>query len=196
LDVALPYELDPRKLSKLSLQPARVKAHTLELAPEGWFSVQDYLKYRFESIDPRFVGEGRVLEAAEELAPREQALSMRLLRYHRQGLLARRRYGHRFLYRLTEKGKRRGLFLGKHRESIHEHLPYAKLSRPTGPKLEIPEVCVGRQVKLPGETPVSSPAPDTPPRCGKCGASLPSRHLMVCPHCHKLAYQPRPVRSS
>jgi hypothetical protein len=63
LDVALPYELDP---TKLSFQSARVKAHTLELAPEGWFS-QDYLKYRFESIDARFVGEGRVLEAAEEV---------------------------------------------------------------------------------------------------------------------------------
>jgi len=66
LDVALPYELDPTKLSKLSFQSARVKAHTLELAPEGWFS-QDYLKHRFESIDARFVGEGRVLEAAEEV---------------------------------------------------------------------------------------------------------------------------------
>ena len=131
MDVTLPYELDPRKLSKLSFQAARVKAHTLELAPEGWFSVQDYLEYRFESIDARFVGEGRVLEAAEERAPRGQALSMRLLRYHRQGLLARRRDGHRFLYTLTEKGKRRGLLLGKHSESIYEHLPYGRPSRPT-----------------------------------------------------------------
>ena len=188
MDVTLPYELDPRKLSKLSFQPARVKAHTLELAPEGWFSVQDYLKYRFESIDARFVGEGRVLETAEERAPRGQALSMRLLRYYRQGLLVRRRDGHRFLYRLTEKGKRRGLLLGKHRESIYDHLPYGRPSRPTGPQQVIPlAVWDGHQMKLQEETPTSSPAPDTPPKCSKCGASLPSRNIIVCPHCHKFA---------
>jgi hypothetical protein len=183
----LPYEFDPRKLSKLSFQPARVKAHTLELAPEGWFSVQDYLKYRFESIDARFVGEGRVLETAEERAPRGQALSMRLLRYYRQGLLVRRRNGHRFLYMLTEKGKRRGLLLGKHRESIYEHLPYGRPSRPTGPKQVIPLAVFDPHVKLLEETPTSSPASDTPPKCSKCGASLPSRNIIVCPHCHKFA---------
>ena len=167
-----------------------MKAHTLELAPEGWFSVQDYLKYRFESIDARFVGRGRVLEAAEELAPTEQVLSMRLLRYCRQGLLVRRRDGHRLLYRLTEKGKRRGLLLRKHRESIYEHLRYATRSRPTGPKQVIPvAVFDGDHVKLKllEETPTSSPAPDTPPKCRKCGASLPSRYIMVCPNCHNFA---------
>jgi hypothetical protein len=185
LDVRLPYELDPRKLSKLSFQPALVKAHTLELAPEGWFSVQDYLKYPFESIDARFVGEGRVLEAAEELAPTEQALSMRLLRYWRQGLLVRRRGGHRFLYMLTLKGKRRGLLLGEHRESIYEHLPYGRPSRPTGPQQVTPLPVFDPHVKLPGETPTTSPAPDTPPKCRKCGASLSSQRILLCPNCHQ-----------
>jgi len=139
-----------------------------------------------ESIDARLVGEGRVLETAEERAPREQALSMRLLRYYRQGLLVRRRDGHRFLYRLTEKGKRRGLLLGKHRESIYEHLPYGRPSRPTGPQQVTPlAVFDGDHMKLPGETPTTSPAPDAPPKCRKCGASLPSQRILLCPNCHQ-----------
>jgi hypothetical protein len=179
--------LDPRKLSKLSFQAAAVKADTLELAPRGWFSVQDYLEYRFESIDPGFAGEGRVLDAAEELVPTEHALSMRLLRYHRQGLLERKRKGHKFLYRLTEKGKWRGLMLKKHRESIYEHLPYGRPRRRVRPKQVILAVFDGHQVKLLGEARTSSSALDGFSRCRKCGAGLPSRNIMVCPYCHQIS---------
>lgn len=125
----------PEELSKVSLRVPAVKSHTLEFAPEGWFSVRDYLNYRWEKLDVRFVGEGKLLETIEEVAPSEKALSMRLLRYHRQGLMEKTREGHRFLYRVTEKGRRRGLFLEKRKESIYERLPYG---RPRGKRTETP----------------------------------------------------------
>lgn len=45
----------------------------------------------------------------------------RLFRYFRQRLLERRE-GHQFLYRLTEKGRYRGMLVQKRYESIHEYL--------------------------------------------------------------------------
>jgi hypothetical protein len=107
--------------NNLSFKPPSVKVHTLLFAPEGWFSVKDYLKRLAEDIDPEFSGEGRILELVEGHLPSEKALSIRLLRYFKQGLLERKRVGHRFLYRITEKGLYRGLFLKKHYESIYEY---------------------------------------------------------------------------
>jgi hypothetical protein len=165
-----------------------VKANTLALAPEGWFSVQGYLSYRWEKIDPRFAGEGKVLETAEGVPPTEKSLSMRLLRYYKQRLLERKRIGHRFLYRLTPKGKWRGLLLEKPQESVYEHLPYARLARrPVG--RAIPDAAYDhdqRRVNLLDAKPPLPRQLSEPPKCGKCGADLPHPQALICPRCHKV----------
>jgi hypothetical protein len=191
LDVVLPYPPKPSELTNYSFRPPAVKASTLQLAPEGWFSVQDYLSYRFEKIDPRFAGEGKVLETAEGVPPTEKSLSMRLLRYYKQGLLERKRDAHRFLYRLTPKGKRRGLLLEKRQESVYEHLPYARLARrpigraiPDGAYDHVP-LKVPLQAELDAK-PSSSHQPTEPPKCQKCGAGLSNRKTLICPRCHNI----------
>jgi hypothetical protein len=89
-----------------------VKRHTLALAPLGWFSIQEYLSMKTGDNNPLFSEVGRLLESMEDNRPSEKTLSMRFLRYYRQGLLERKRIGHKFLYRLTEKGVDKGLEYG------------------------------------------------------------------------------------
>jgi len=184
----LPYPLKPSELTKYSFRPPAVKASTLKLAPEGWFSVQDYLTYRWEKTDPTFAGEGKVLETVEGMPPTEKSLSMRLLRYYKQGLLERKRDGHRFLYRLTPKGKWRGLLLEKRQESVYEHLPYAKLARRRVGRA-IPDAAYDhdqRRVNLLDGKPPLPRQLSEPPKCGKCGAALPHPQALICPRCHKV----------
>jgi DNA-binding transcriptional regulator PaaX len=96
-----------------------VKRHTLFLAPLEWFSVQDYLSMEIEEKDPLFLTVGGLIESIEENRPSEKTLSMRFLRYYRQGLLERKRAGHKFLYKLTEKGIDKGLeYKGERMEYI------------------------------------------------------------------------------
>ena len=184
----MPYPPKPSELTRYSFRPPAVKANTLALAPEGWFSVQGYLGYRWENIDPRSVGEGKVLETVEEMPPTEKSLSMRLLRYYKQGLLERKRIRHRFLYRLTPKGKWRGLLLEKPQESVYEHLQYARLARrPVG--RAIPDAAHDhdqRRVNLLDSKPPLLRQLSEPPKCGKCGADLPHPQALICPRCHKV----------
>lgn len=86
-----------------------VKRHTLALAPLEWFSVQEYLSTETGEEDPFFSTVGGLIESIEDNRPSEKTLSMRFLRYYRQGLLERKRFGHKFLYRFTEKGIDKGL---------------------------------------------------------------------------------------
>lgn len=188
------YPPKPSELTEYSFRPPAVKASTLTLAPEGWFSVQDYLTYRWEKIDPRFVGEGKVLETVEGFPPREKSLSMRLLRYYKQGLLERKRSGHKFLYRLTPKGKWRGLLLEKRQESVYEHLPYARLARRHIGRV-IPDAVYDydqKRLRLLDAKPSSYHQLSEPPKCHKCGADLPNRKTLVCPCCHNILW-PRPT---
>jgi hypothetical protein len=97
-----------------------VKRHTLVLAPLGWFNIQEYLSRKTGYDDPLFSEVGRLLESIEDNRPSEKTLSMRFLRYYRQGLLERKRVGHKFLYRLTEKGIYKGL---EHGEEQIEYIP-------------------------------------------------------------------------
>lgn len=187
----MPYPPKPSELTRYSFRPPAVKANTLALAPEGWFSVQGYLSYRWEKIDPRSVGEGKVLETVEEMPSTEKSLSMTLLRYYKQGLLERKRIGHRFLYRLTPKGKWRGLLLEKPQESVYEHLQYARLARrPVG--RAIPDAAYDHvPLQVPPQAPLdakpsSSHQPSEPPKCRKCGADLPHPQALICPRCHKV----------
>jgi len=180
-----------------SLRPPAVKADTLLFAPEGWFSVRGYLSYTAGEAVPILVGQGRTLEFLEGKLPSEKALSMRLFRYFRQGLLERRREGHQFLYRLTEKGKDRGMFLQKHYESIYEYLPRPSARRREKPTSPTPE---GDRVRIRRGIPTFEPVPlerranevlasreGRILRCGHCGQPLPGPNLLVCPNCHRLA---------
>ena len=99
------------KIHRTDFKP--VKRHTLVLAPLEWFSIQQYLSRKTGYNDPLFSKVGRLLESIEDNRPSEKTLSMRFLRYYRQGLLERKRVGHKFLYRLTEKGIWRGLAYGE-----------------------------------------------------------------------------------
>lgn len=171
--------------NELSFKHPPVKASTLLFAPEGWFSIKDYLKRLAEDIDPEFSGEGRILELAEGHLPSEKALSMRLLRYFRQGLLERKRVGHRFLYRITKKGLYRGLFLEKHYESIYEYISHHR--RRTTSKSAFPLTSKA----FPIFKPITSPKKLDEiflkkPFCHHCGQTLPSADTIVCPKCHKL----------
>ena len=183
--------------SELSLRPPAVKADTLLFAPKGWFSVRGYLSYMAGEAVPTLVGQGRMLEFLEGKLPGEKALSMRLFRYFKQGLFERRREGHQFLYRLTEKGRDRGMFLQKHYESIYEYLPSPparRRERPGSPTLE------GDRVRIPRGIPTFEPVPlerradevlaareGRMLRCGHCNQPLPGPNVPVCPHCHRLA---------
>jgi len=142
-----------------------------------------------EKINPGFVGEGKVLETVEGTLPREKSLSMRLLRYYKQGLLERKRSGHKFLYRLTLKGKRRGLLLRKRQESVYEHLPYARLAKRRVGQAILDAVYDYDQKRwrLVDEKPHSSHQLSEPPKCRKCGAGLPDRMILICPRCHRVA---------
>jgi hypothetical protein len=53
-------------------------------------------------IDPRFVSEGEVFETVEGRSPSGKAVSMRLARECRQGLVERKRQGHKFLCKVTQ----------------------------------------------------------------------------------------------
>jgi hypothetical protein len=85
-----------------------VKRHTLALAPLEWFSIHEYLSSKTGHEDSLFSTVGNLIESIEYGRPSEKTLSMRFLRYYRQGLLERKRVGHKFLYRLTEKGIDKG----------------------------------------------------------------------------------------
>jgi hypothetical protein len=169
----------------LSFKPPSVKAHTLLFAPEGWFSVEDYLKRLAEDVDPEFSGEGGILELVEGHLPSEKALSMRLLRYFKQGLLERKRVGHRFLYRITEKGLYRGLFLEKHYESIYEYNSHHR--RGTAREKTSPLTSKASPIFKPATSPKTlEEILLEKPLCHHCGETLPSADTIVCPKCHKL----------
>jgi DNA-binding transcriptional regulator PaaX len=55
----------------------------------------------------------RKLLSGAKIEPSDKAVEMALLRYSRQGLLARTRHAGRFHYRLTEKGLARRIWLLK-----------------------------------------------------------------------------------
>ncbi len=74
------------------------------LAPDSWFSVEGYLSHRTGELDHRLFDVKHVLMFREGKVPGRKTIAMRFVRYYRQGLLERRRVGHKFLYRLTEKG--------------------------------------------------------------------------------------------
>ena len=96
--------------SKLRLGPV-VKAYTMALAPDGWFSVEDYLSHETGELDPMLFDVRHVLMIRESKKAGEKAVVMRLLRYYRHGLLERKSMGHKFLYKLTEKGISRAVSL-------------------------------------------------------------------------------------
>jgi len=182
---------------ELSLRPPAVKADTLLFAPEGWFSVRGYLSYMAEEAVPTLMGQGRMLEFLEGKLPSEKALSMRLFRYFRQGLLERRREGHRFLYRLTEKGRDRGMFLQRRYESIYEYLPRPPVRRrqkPASPRAERDRARIPRGIPTFEPVPLERRADEVLAareggilRCLRCGQPLPGPNVPVCPHCHRLA---------
>ncbi|OGD54299.1 hypothetical protein A3K80_08125 [Candidatus Bathyarchaeota archaeon RBG_13_38_9] len=103
---------------RLDFKP--VKRHTLALAPLEWFSIQEYLSTKTGNEDPFYSTVGGLVESIEDSLPSEKTLSMRFLRYYRQGLLERKRVGHKFLYRLTEKGINKGL---EYRGERVEYIP-------------------------------------------------------------------------
>ncbi len=156
-----------------SLRPPAVKASMLAFAPEGWFSVRDYLRHEAGDVVPRLAGAGKVLELVEGKLPDEKTLSMRLHRYSKQSLLERRRVGHGYLYRVTDKGRMRGVMLKKHRESIFEQLLSRRQARIEG------ILRLDRQ-KASNQKPVRFYV------CDKCGGRLSDSKVMVCPHCHKM----------
>ena len=87
-----PVPLDDVDLS------GRIKMETLEevFLEEliyGWCTAKDLFKY--------------TVLGAEPYQSKWRCISIRLLRYHRSGLLTRRRKGRRFEYRLSEKGEDR-----------------------------------------------------------------------------------------
>jgi len=182
---------------ELSLRTPAVKADTLLFAPEGWFSVRGYLSYMAEETVPTLMGQGRMLEFLEGKLPSEKALSMRLFRYSRQGLLERRREGHRFLYRLTEKGGDRGMFLQRPYEPTYEYLPHPPARRrekPTSPRAEGDRLPIPRGIPTFEPVPLERPADEVLAaregriwRCRHCDQPLPGPNLLVCPHCHRLA---------
>ena len=186
--------------SEVSFKRPAVKAHTLAFAPEGWFSVKDYLSYMAENVDITLVGEGAILEVAEGRLPNKKTLSMRLLRYYRQRLLVRKRKGHKYLYRVTEKGRLRGIFLTKHYESIYEDLSLPRTKTPGLLKSNLKADEVHTATSLPtfkalpmgknrGKTVKEILALDSRQQllCRKCKNPLPRPKMLVCPHCHRLA---------
>jgi len=187
---------------RLSSRPPAVKAHTLSFAPEGWFSVKDYLCHTVGELVPGVVAwrTWPLLELAERRLPTEKTLSMRLLRYWRQGLLERKREGHRFLYKATRKGKLRGVFLKKHYRSIYEYLPHASFKHvlakaSKGARLPTPSIMRAAspkdtkilEISQIGERLQAPPvAMWWEPKCRHCGQPLASRNVVVCPHCHNI----------
>src|SRR4030042_1742458 len=103
---------------RLDFKP--VKRHTLALAPLEWFSIQEYLSTKTGDEDPFYSTVGGLVESIEDSLLSEKTVSMRFLRYYRQGLLERKRVGHKFLYRLTEKGINKGL---EYRGERVEYIP-------------------------------------------------------------------------
>jgi len=180
-----------------SLRLPAVKADTLLFAPEGWFSVRGYLSYTAVEAVPTLVGQGRTLEFLEGRLPSEKALSMRLFRYFRQGLLERRREGHQFLYRLTEKGRDRGMFLRRHYESIYEYLPRPlarRRGKPTSSRAEEHRARIPRDIPTFEPVPLERRADEVLAaregrilRCWHCDQPLPGPNVPVCPHCHRTA---------
>ncbi len=183
---------------RLSLKYRAVKASTLTFAPRGWFSVRDYLSRNAEDVDIKFVGEGRVLEIVEDKLPSEKTLAMRLLRYHRQRLLDRRREGHKFLYKVTEKGRRRGLFLKRHYTSIYEIVPHLHAKKPrrrtstlktdfinvreTLPILRTPPTGEDRRKTI---TDVLERIGGGTLLCPYCTQPISGRGEQICPHCRR-----------
>ncbi|MEM2914921.1 MAG: hypothetical protein QXH91_05945 [Candidatus Bathyarchaeia archaeon] len=172
---------------ELSFKYPPVKAHTLLFAPEDWFSVRDYLKRLAEDIDPKLFGEGKILELAEGHLPSEKTLSMRLFRYFRQGLLERKRVGHQFLYRVTEKGLRRGMYLEKP-ESIYEYISHYRKRTTSKKTFSLTSFKAFPSFIFKPIT--SSQKFDEillkKPFCRHCGQTLPNADTIVCPKCHKL----------
>lgn len=135
--------------------------------------MRDYLRHEAGDVVPSLKGAGKVLELVEGKLPDEKKLSMRLLRYFRQGLLERKRKGHEFAYRVTDKGRMRGVMLKKHRESIFEELASRRLARLKGIRsLE------GRKAQNQKLTRFHV--------CNKCQGRLSDPEVMVCPHCHHM----------
>jgi hypothetical protein len=83
----------------------------LALAPDGWFSVEGYLSHKTGELDSRLSDVRHVLIIREGKVPGKKAIAMRFVRYYRQGLLKRRRVGHKFLYKMTDKGILRSVAL-------------------------------------------------------------------------------------
>ncbi len=186
---------------RVSSRPPAVKGHTLSLAPEGWFSVKDYLSFTVREKVPG-VTEFRtwpVLSLAERRPPTSKALSMRLLRYCRQGLLERKREGHKFLYKATRKGKLRGLSLKKRYTSLYEYLPDASFKHhlaKTGKDTRLQSFST-KYVVIPEDTKMlelrqivrKEAGLDVVRRelkCRSCGKPLVDHHVVVCPICHNL----------
>ena len=152
----------------------------MAFAPDGWFTVRDLMSKRVSEVFPEIAEDRRILEVVEKELPSEKALSMRLFRYHNQGLLNRRRSQHHFEYGLTSKGRLRGVMLKKHWKSIHEVLRMGKL---------IPTQT--RPMKIPEAKPITDEF-----KCGICGRSSTDQNVIVCPHCHKIGPAMRESRIS
>lgn len=119
------------KKLNLSFKPSAVKADTLLFAPEGWFSVRGYLSHTFRDFLPQTAWASyldilnfKIFHITEGKLPSEKALSIRLFRYFKQGLVDRKRDRHQFLYKVTEKGHYRGMLLVNRYESVYKFLPH------------------------------------------------------------------------